>query len=307
MTTSSFKFAALVDLLRALAEPTRCRLLALLSHGELTVGEIAEVLGQSQPRISRHLKLLSDVAALERFREEQRIYYRLTTGTEAAALVLQMLSRLDAADPVLSADLKQLAIVRDQRVRSVSAQWADIRRCAEYTYSDDQLIKEILSALFGKNDADSLGELLDIGTGSGSMLSVLGKRAKHAVGLDISTHALRLARARVHGAGLNHCVFKRGDMYDLPFDVASFDSVSFDHVLSIADNPGQALTEAGRILRKNGRVIVVEDTNRLTELGTEKPQTLIRYWFERAGLRCDKMKSIPAGNKTLLVGVATRQ
>jgi ArsR family transcriptional regulator len=281
--------------------------LALLSHGELTVGEIAAVLGQSQPRISRHLKLLSDVAALERFREEQRIYYRLTTETETAVLVSQLLSRLDVADPVLSADLKQLATVRDQRVRSVSAQWADIRRCAEYTYSDDRLIKEITNVLFGKNDTESLGELLDVGTGSGSMLSVLGKRAKHAVGLDVSTHALRIARARVHGAGLNHCVFKRGDMYDLPFDQMSFDSVSFDHVLSIAERPGQALKEAGRVLRKNGRVIVVEDTKRLTELGSDKPQSLMRYWFERAGLRCDNMKSISAENKTLLLGVATRQ
>jgi ArsR family transcriptional regulator len=307
MTSSSFKFDAIVDLLRALAEPTRCRLLALLSHGELTVGEIAEVLGQSQPRISRHLKLLSDVAVLERFREEQRIYYRLTSGTESAELVSQMLSRLGATDSVLRADVKQLTIVRDQRVRSLSAQWADIRRCAEYTYSDDRLIKEITNVLFGKNDTESLGELLDIGTGSGSMLSVLGQRAKHAVGLDVSTHALRIARARVHGAGLNHCVFKRGDMYDLPFDQRSFDSVSFDHVLSIAEKPGQALKEAGRVLRKNGRVIVVEDIRRLTELGSEKPQSLMRYWFERAGLRCNKMKSIPAGNKTLLLGVATRQ
>ena len=307
MNEPCHKFDAIVDLLRALAEPTRCRLLALLSHGELTVGEIAAVLGQSQPRISRHLKLLSDVAALERFREEQRIYYRLTTETETAVLVSQLLSRLDVADPVLSADLKQLATVRDQRVRSVSAQWAEIRRCAEYTYSDDRLIKEITNVLFGKNDTESLGELLDVGTGSGSMLSVLGTRAKHAVGLDVSTHALRIARARVHGAGLNHCVFKRGDMYDLPFDQMSFDSVSFDHVLSIAEKPGQALKEAGRVLRKNGRVIVVEDTKRLTELGGDKPQSLMRYWFERAGLRCDKMKSISAENKTLLLGVATRQ
>ena len=290
-----------------MAEPTRYRLLALLSHGELTVGEIAEVLSQSQPRISRHLKLLSDVAALERFREEQRIYYRLTSGTAAAELVSKILSTLDEADSVLNTDLQQLAVVREQRVLRVSAKWADVRRSAESTYSDSHLVNELLKALFDKQVGESLGHFLDIGTGSGSMLSVLGNRAKHAVGLDMSTDALRLARARVHGAGLNHCVFKRGDMYDLPFAADSFDSVGFDQVLSIAEKPSQALNEAVRVLREGGRMIVVEDAERLTQVGAEKPQVLLRHWLERAGMHCAKVKQLRTGKKKLLLGVATRQ
>lgn len=306
MTGSPIKFTLAIDLLRALAEPTRCRLLALLSQGELTVGEIAVVLGQSQPRISRHLKLLSDVAALERFREEQRIYYRLTSGTEAAVLVAQVLAHLDHDDASLQADRQQLAAVRDQRVRNASAQWEDVRRSAESTYGDAQLVKAVLKAVSNSERGDSLGELLDIGTGSGSMLRVLGGRATHAVGLDLSTQALRVARARVHGAGLNHCVFKRGDMYELPFAADSFDAVSFDHVLSIAEQPAQALREAVRVLRRNGRIIIVEDSKRLAYLATDKPQALLRHWLERAGMQCDKLKTLRTGDRQLLLGLGQR-
>src|ERR1044072_2785468 len=130
MTPEVLDFPGAIELLRALAEPTRCRLLALLGHGELTVGEIAETLGQSQPRISRHLRILSDVGALERFREEQRIYYRLTNGptggTQAAALVAQVLRPISASDGVLQKDRKQLARVLEKRVRNASAAWEDV-------------------------------------------------------------------------------------------------------------------------------------------------------------------------------------
>ncbi len=307
MTAHPLQFDSAIDVLRALAEPTRCRLLALLSHGELTVGEMAEVLGQSQPRISRHLKLLSDVAALERFREEQRIYYRLTSDTQTAQLVSLVLARIDVTDAILQRDQQQLVQVRDQRVRSVSAQWALVRRSAESTYSDVRLVNAFIRALFDKASSHSLGDLLDVGTGSGSMLSVLAARARHAVGLDISTQALRLARARVHGAGLNQCVFKRGDMYDLPFNSSSFDAVSFDHVLSTSDKPGQALKEAVRVLRQGGRIIIVEDKAKLAEMAAENPQVLMRRWLERAGVQCDQVKALRSGQKAKLLGVATRQ
>lgn len=299
----SLGFDAAIDLLRALAEPTRCRLLALLGQGELTVGEIAEVLGQSQPRISRHLKVLSDVAALERFREEQRIYYRLTGGTRAGELVAYVLRQIQAGDTVLQEDRKQLKRVLDKRVRSASAQWEDVRRSAESTYSDTKLVQAVLKEV----GDDSLGELLDVGTGSGSMLRVLGTRARHAVGLDVSAQALRVARAKVHGAGLNHCVFKRGDMYDLPFEAASFDAVTFDHVLSAAEQPGVALREAARVLRRGGRVIVVENSKRLGDAVTaDKPKAVIKRWLEHAGMQCEKLKLVGPDRSQLLFASAQR-
>lgn len=299
MNSTALKFDPAIDLLRALAEPTRCRLLALLRHGELTVGEIAEVLGQSQPRISRHLKVLSEVKALERFREEQRIYYRLTANVQASLLVAQVLQHIDANDSALKSDLQQLKGVLDKRVRAATAGWEALRRSAQTTYNDAQLVDAVLKEV----GANSLGELLDVGTGSGSMLRVLGGRALHAIGLDISTQALRVARAKVHGAGMNHCLFKRGDMYALPFAAQSFDAVSFDHVLSAAEQPGQALREAARVLKRGGRVIIVEDQQRLQTAAEDKPQAALRRWLERAGLRCDKLKPLRTGERKLLLGL----
>lgn len=302
VTDAPLKFNPAIDLLRALAEPTRCRLLALLKQGELTVGEIAAVLKQSQPRISRHLKVLSDAAALERFREEQRIYYRLTADTRASELVSRALQGIDANDAVLKADREQLKMALDKRVRSATASWEDVRRSAESTYNDTSLVNAVLKEV----GSASLGELLDIGTGSGSMLRVLGGHARHAVGLDLSTQALRVARARVHGMGLNQCVFKRGDMYELPFDSASFDAVSFDHVLSTAERPGQAMREAARVLKRGGRVIIVEDQERLEQAADDKPQAVLRRWVERAGMQCDKLKNLRTGNRRLLLGLGQR-
>jgi ubiquinone/menaquinone biosynthesis C-methylase UbiE len=302
MTPQALDFPSAIDLLRALAEPTRCRLLALLGHGELTVGEIADTLGQSQPRISRHLKILSDVGALERFREEQRIYYRLTGGTQAAELVEQALRPVPKGDPVLRTDRERLSRVLEKRVRSAAAAWEDVRRSAESTYSDERLVQAVRREV----GEESLGDLLDVGTGSGSMLRVLGSLANHAVGLDASAQALRVARAKVHGAGLNHCVFKRGDMYALPFEAGTFDAVAFDHVLSAAERPGVALKEAARVLRRGGRVIVVEDNERLGAASKDKPQATLREWLERAGMECRKLKQVGVNRSHLLFALAQR-
>ncbi len=295
-----------IELLRALAEPTRYRLLLLLKDGELAVGEIAEALEQSQPRISRHLKLLTDVNALERFREEQRIYYRLNGSGDAGHLVTTLISQLDKHDPVLQRDGEQRALILEKRARVAAEQWDDVRRSAESTYNNKQIVSSIIKSLFTPNERRSLGELLDVGTGSGSMLRVLGGYAKHAVGLDISTQALRVARAKVHGAGLNHCEFKRGDMYALPFADKSFDAVAFDQVLSVADKPAVALREAVRVLRMGGRVIVVENSERLDESSGDKPQAVLRRWLERAGVQCERIKAVNVDQTRLLLGVGVR-
>lgn len=302
MTPGTLDFSAAVEMLRALAEPTRCRLLALLGHGELTVGEIADTLGQSQPRISRHLKILSDVGALERFREEQRIYYRLTGSTQAAELVEQTLRPVPKADPVLRRDRERLGHVLEKRARSAAAAWEDVRRSAESTYSDERLAQ----ALRCEVGQSPIGELLDVGTGSGSMLRVLGSLAQHAVGLDTSAQALRVARTKVHGAGLNHCVFKRGDMYALPFEAGTFDAVAFDHVLSAAERPGVALKEAARVLRRGGRVIVVEDNERLGGVSRERPRAVLREWLEHAGMECRKLKRVEVSSTRLLFALGQR-
>jgi len=253
------------------------------------------------------LKLLTDVHALERFREEQRIYYRLNAKAEAATVVNLLLSRLDSADAVLKHDHEHRVLALEKRARVAAEQWDDVRRSAESTYNDAQVVSSVLKALFGTDEQSSLGDLLDVGTGSGSMMRVLGGYATHAIGLDLSTQALRVARAKVHGAGLNHCEFKRGDMYQLPFADHSFDAVSFDQVLSVADRPANALREAVRVLRMGGRVIVVENQQRLDESSADKPQSMVRRWLEGAGLQCERIKAVKADQARLLLGVGIKQ
>lgn len=294
-------FAQTIDLLRALGEPTRYRLLALLNQGELTVGEIAEVVGQSQPRISRHLKLLSDAGTLERFREEQRTYYRLSNGA-VGELTGHLLKQVDADDHQLERDRRALNHVLEKRVRSASAKWEDARRSAESTYADTQVVQSLLKEI----GPETWNELLDVGTGMGSMLRVLGARAKHAVGLDLSTHALRVARAKVHGSGLNHCVFQRGDMYELPFSAGSFDAVTLDHVLATAERPAVAVKEAARTLRKGGKMIVVENMERLAAVAEEEPQAILRRWLTRGGAHCEKIKAIRGEQAQLILAIGRR-
>jgi len=295
-------FEQTVELLRALGEPTRCRLLALFRHGELTVGEIAAVVGQSQPRISRHLKLLSDVGVLERFQEEQRVYYRLAASGDEGNLTRYVLDQIAQADPVLDRDLRHLAPVLKLRVRDAEAKWEDVRRSAESTYADAQLVRRVLNEV----GSETLGNLLDIGTGSGNMLRILAPRARQATGMDISAQALRLARSNVHGSGLSHCTFKRGDMYDLPFAAGSFDAVSFDHLLSTAERPIVALREARRVLRRGGRLIVVDDSRQLSIAADTEPQSLLQSWLTRVGLQCEKIKPIRGGQSQLVFALARR-
>lgn len=293
-------FQRTIDLLRALGEPTRCRVLALLSQGELTVGEIAEVVEQSQPRISRHLKVLSEVGVLDRFREEQRVYYRLATSGDAADLTRAVLDRLTTDAKALERDRRRLVPVLEMRVRSAEARWEDARRSAEVTYGDEHLVRALLDEV----GPGSLGELLDVGTGRGNMLRILAPRAAHAVGVDISAQALRLARAKVHGSGLRHCVFRRGDMYDLPFDARTFDAVSMDHVLSTAERPIVALREAARTLRRGGRMIVIDDARRLAIAEDAEPASVLRRWFKDLGARCETVRALSGDRSRLVLGLA---
>ena len=191
--------------LKAAAEPTRLRLLALLQHGELTVGELCAILGQSQPRISRHLRLLTEAGLLERFREQQCVYYRAPPEGP--------ISRVAALAAVAGGPRRLAA---QARPRARRAKWSASARGGALPESTPA--RGPGAACCSRSWVPPrIGELLDIGTGSGLMLEILGPRARHAIGVDISAPALRLARTRVHGAGLAHCEFRRGDMYSLPY------------------------------------------------------------------------------------------
>jgi ArsR family transcriptional regulator len=293
------KLPNLLNLLRAAAEPTRLRLLAVLAHGELTVGEITQILKQSQPRISRHLKLLCDAGLLERFKEDQSVYYRLAVAADDAALRLHEL--VDAADPALRSDRERRDAVTAERARRATD------RLAEQTAGD---LHEPFGATVGDLLVDELakepiGDVLDVGTGAGFLLKTLAPIAGRAVGLDVSSDALRLARTTVHGAGLIQCVFRRGDMYRLPCHDDEFDTVTMGRVLSHAADPAAALAEAFRVLRPGGRLVLVDDFDTLEEKAGN-PIAGLRRWLQAAGFDCDRLRPVDTGSSHLLLTIARR-
>ena len=272
-----------VQALKGLAEPTRLRLLALLGHGELTVGEIGRILGQSQPRVSRHLRLLTEAGFLDRFREQQCVYYRTPAAGPRSGWVRQLLGAVDPEDPALQRDRVRMEVVVGDRGRTAAGQMGAMA-------PPDQSEAGLAAVLREELGPVALGELLDIGTGAGRMLEMLGARTTHAVGIDLSAPALRLARTRVHGLGLSHCEFHRGDMYALPFDSGAFDTVTIDRVLAGAERPIAVLTEAARTLRGAGRLLVVERFDDIEACTGANPLQSLRQWLDSSGLRLNRLR-----------------
>jgi ArsR family transcriptional regulator len=249
---------ALLSGLRAAAEPTRLRLLMLCALGELTVSELTEILGQSQPRVSRHLKLLCEAGLLDRFREGAWVFYRLAQRTRGGVVAQALIDLAPAEDATLALDRERLAAIQRQRAaaatayfRANAAQWDRIRSL----YVDE---KEVESAVLELLPTGGVRDLLDIGTGTGRMLEVFGSRVEQAVGLDLSREMLAVARVNLEHAGLRNCVIRQGDMYQLPLPGASFDAVIIHQVLHYAEQPARAILEAARVLRPGGRLVIVD-------------------------------------------------
>lgn len=248
---------ALLASLRAAAEPTRLRLLALAGRGAFCVSEFTEILGQSQPRLSRHLKLLCDCGLLERVREGSNVWFALPPGAPGA-LARDLIARLPEADPVLEADRRGAARVLAERARVASesfrrqgADWDEMRALG----LPAQAVEEALLSLVPGSDA---GRLLDIGTGTGRVLELLAHHISQGVGVDASKAMLALARSRLARADLSHCSVRLADMYRLPLAETSFDIAVLQMVLHYAEDPQGVLAEAARVLRPGGRLLVVD-------------------------------------------------
>ena len=247
-----------VDVLRAAGEPTRLRILALLAREELAVLELCRVLGQSQPRVSRHLKLLAEAGLVERFPDGAWVFYRLTEDGEGPDLVRDMLARLNTADPALARDFERLAAVELERAEAASdyfaanaARWDEIR--ALYI-ADAQVEASILEAA----GPGPFRRLVDLGSGTGRMLTLLAPRAEHAVGLDLSQQMLNVARRHVAEANLGRCELRHGDIFDTRLPEASADLVVVHQVLHYLTDPAAAVREAGRIVAPGGKLIIVD-------------------------------------------------
>lgn len=291
-------FLSAVSALRAAAEPTRLRLLALLARAELTVGELCDVIGQSQPRVSRHLKLLCDAGLLDRVREQLWVYYRVPASGAARETVAQLLALVDENDDVLRRDRRRMEEVIAERGRRAADELSD-ERAAETSEVIDATVLDELAA-------EPIGALLDVGTGSGHILKLLGAKASRAVGIDISSDALKVARTKVHSAGLSHCELQRGDMYDLPFAAPLFDTAVAERVLAGAERPVLALAEICRTLKHGGRAIVIEDFDALTAASTANPIATLREWFAKAGLEISRVRPVDTEAGHLLLAIGRR-
>jgi SAM-dependent methyltransferase len=243
--------------LRAAAEPTRLRLLALAARGAFCVMEFTEILGQSQPRLSRHLKLLCECGLLDRVREGANVWFALPMG-EDGTLARDLIARLPPDDPVLESDRRQAARVLAERARVASesfrrtgADWDEMRALGLPAPAVEAALVSLISE-------DSRRRLLDIGTGTGRVLELLAPRCRMALGIDASKAMLALARSRLSGPDLVHCSVRLADMYRLPLADSSFDTVVLQMVLHYAEDPGGAIAEAARVLRPGGELIVID-------------------------------------------------
>lgn len=255
-------FPALLAALKAAGEPTRLRLLALLAEGELNVTDLTDILGQSQPRISRHLKLLAEAGLVERIREGSWAFFRLMEaepGLSAQAGILAgILAALDRGDRVLARDRTRLAEVLQARAAAASdyfdrqaAQWDRIRAL----HAADQVVEAALRAVVGERPMQAI---LDIGTGTGRMLELFAPLAARATGVDASAGMLAVARANLERAGLRNVVVRQGDLFALPVEPDAYDLVILHQVLHYLDDGARAVREAARMLRPGGRLVVVD-------------------------------------------------
>jgi ArsR family transcriptional regulator len=299
--------------LRAAAEPSRLRLLALLARSELTVSELTQVMAQSQPRVSRHLKLLTEAGLIDRFREGSWVFYRLAdagSATDAdrqrlAALASTLVEYVPADDAGLAADLRRLEDVRAQRAEKAAAyfkanasDWNRIRAL----HLPERQVEQAMLELLGPSDFD---QMIDIGTGTGRILELLGGRIGHGVGIDLSHDMLTLARAALDEAGLSNCQVRQGDLFALPFEAESADLVTVHQVLHYLDDPANAVREAARVLAPGGRLLIVDfapheleflrDEHQHRRLGFADEE--IEGWAKASGLDVLRTRHMPPEGK----------
>jgi len=305
------KLEDLLHALKAAAEPTRLRLLAICARSELTVSEVTDIVGQSQPRVSRHLKLLCNAGLLIRYREQHWVFYRVPRSGPGAGVAATLLAQLPAADVQLELDRRRVESVLQRRAEAARALVEGDGAGAARVEDEATVDALILTSLRG----EAIGELLDIGTGSGRMLRLLGEGAGRAVGIDISRAMLMLARSNLHAAGLDHLLVREGNMYQLRFPDCSFDTVTIDQVLFEAEQPGQVLREAARVLRPGGRLLLVEfltaDTAADTPAQADDCVAIDRRrldgWFDDAGLALEHWQQLPGHPYPVFLSVARRE
>jgi ubiquinone/menaquinone biosynthesis C-methylase UbiE len=286
-------FDGLNATLKATGDGTRLRILLLLDEAELTVSELTEILRQSQPRISRHLRLLVEAGLVERFREGSWAFFRPTGHGPAAAVAGGLIAALDPTDPTIARDCERLAVVRSVRVKAAQDYFrrhaADWDRIRGLHAADDAVEAEIRALLLDR----PFRSLLDLGTGTGRILEMFAPGIERGLGVDLNREMLAFARARLDHAGIRNCSVRQGDIFDLAIPRDSFDVVVIHQVLHFLDDGGRAIREAARVMRPQGRLLVVDFAPHELEFLREEyahrrlgfPPDTVTQWMEQAGLQ----------------------
>lgn len=303
-----------IEALRGAGEPTRLRVLALLAGDELSVMELSHILDQSQPRVSRHLKLMTEAGLIERFPDGARVYYRLSSEPTARRLVDTVLDLLD--DRSSEQDHRRLDEVRRDReaaaeayFEQVAPQWDRIRSL----YVCESAVEAAIEHAAGPGPFE---RLVDLGTGSGRMLTLLGGRARMAVGLDLSQNMLNIARAKVAQAGVGKVELRHGDIFATRLPSQSADLVLVHQVLHYLSDPAAAVSEAARLVMPGGKLLIVDFARHdLEELREEHQHRRLGFtdaeingWLADAGLKASAPIALPPDKDglTVLIWTATR-
>ena len=312
-------------LLRALADSTRLRIMRLLSTMELAVGECAAVLGQSQPRVSRHIRILCDAGLAERRKEGSWVFLRSAIAEDRApplaAAAARLLSVAESDDAGFAArcaeDRRHLAAIRSAREATAAAYFA--RHAEEWDtlrllHSPDEPVEAALCAALAGDPNGNLGALLDVGTGTGRMAELFAHRAVHVTAFDKSPEMLRVARARLQNLPAGHCTLEQGDFAELPFADAAFDTLLFHQVLHYAQEPEAVLAEAARVTRPGGRIAIADfAAHDREELRSAHAHARLGFTDEQmiallsdAGYSADPAIALPGKQLTVKIWTGTR-
>lgn len=289
-------------------------MLLLCAQGEWTVTELTQILGQSQPRVSRHLKLLADAGLLERIPEGSWVFYRRARSGAGARMARNLCRMLPPDDQAVTLDRERLAAIREaRRVQATNyfAAHAESWDRVRSLYVDETKVEAALLELF---DGVPPPHLLDIGTGTGRILQLLAPNIGLGLGVDLSIEMLTVARANLDKTSLRNCQVRQGDMYHLPLPGGSFDAATLHNVLHFADDPAAALAEAARVLRPGGRLVVIDFAPHTQEflrrehahrrLGFDDAE--LKEWFTNAGLSFETPTRLAGDPLTVVLWSATR-
>lgn len=294
----------LVGVLKAAGEGTRLRLLALLADGDHSVKDLTEILKQSQPRVSRHLKLLADAGLIERNAEGAWAYYGLAQEGDGADLAQWLIRRIDASDAERRRDVERQQAVRAGQQAQATEYFAKVAGSWDLLKTLHIPEEAVEAAVVEALDGRKVETLIDLGTGTGRMLEVLKDSYKRGIGIDSSREMLTVARSRLASAGITHAQVRMGDIGDVDLTAGPADVIVIHQVMHYFDDPGRMLAQARRLLKPGGTMVIVDFAPHDLEflrsehahrrLGLSQAQ--MSGWAATAGLDVEAVREFPSQN-----------